>query len=205
MEAEGLRQRRRRETATEIHRATLELARDEGFDKVTVDAISARAGISQRTFFNYFSSKEAALVHGPFELAADRVLTFVAAGPCSPRQMLTDVIDLLMENMAELPPQREVMKEALTVASGHPSVLAAFLARVDHLAQQIADTIAERAGDRIDDVDDPTVIAALAVTAVRLGMDRWMATSPGPEGADSPAPHVHHIAVRMHAVMEGQS
>ena len=38
---ESLRTRRRRETEREIHLAALHLAREHGFDKVTVDMISA--------------------------------------------------------------------------------------------------------------------------------------------------------------------
>ncbi|WP_138470090.1 TetR/AcrR family transcriptional regulator [Poseidonocella sp. HB161398] len=60
-----LRERRRLETANEIQRATLRLAAERGLDHVTTEAIAAEAGISLRTFFNYYTNKEAASVGNP--------------------------------------------------------------------------------------------------------------------------------------------
>ena len=45
-----LRARRRLQTTTEIHDAALRLALEVGFDNVTIEQISAEAGVSQRTF-----------------------------------------------------------------------------------------------------------------------------------------------------------
>ncbi|WP_108260134.1 TetR/AcrR family transcriptional regulator [Mangrovicoccus ximenensis] len=60
-----LRERRRIETAREIQRATLRLATERGLDNVTTDAIAEAAGVSPRTFFNYYTNKEAASVGLP--------------------------------------------------------------------------------------------------------------------------------------------
>lgn len=58
----SLRERRQVETWTQIHTAALDLALSEGVAAATIDAIAERAGISRRTFFNYFPSKEDALL-----------------------------------------------------------------------------------------------------------------------------------------------
>lgn len=58
----SLRERRQVETWTQIHEAALDLALSGGLAATTVDAIAERAGISRRTFFNYFPSKEDALL-----------------------------------------------------------------------------------------------------------------------------------------------
>ncbi|WP_172329784.1 TetR/AcrR family transcriptional regulator [Mangrovicoccus sp. HB161399] len=60
-----LRERRRVETAREIQRATLRLAAQRGLEHVTTEAIAEAAGISPRTFFNYYTNKEAASVGQP--------------------------------------------------------------------------------------------------------------------------------------------
>lgn len=49
-------------TARSIERAAIELAGLHGVDHVTVDEICASVGISQRTFFNHFDTKEDALL-----------------------------------------------------------------------------------------------------------------------------------------------
>ncbi|WP_238654487.1 TetR/AcrR family transcriptional regulator [Rothia uropygialis] len=58
---EGLRERKRFETRRAIHEACLDLAEENGFSGFTVDEAAARAGISRRTFFNYFANKEDAI------------------------------------------------------------------------------------------------------------------------------------------------
>mgnify|MGYP002398817531 CR=1 FL=1 len=60
-----LRERRRQQTARDIQRATLDLAAAKGFENVTTEAIAEAAGISARTFFNYYTNKEAASVGLP--------------------------------------------------------------------------------------------------------------------------------------------
>lgn len=62
METTSLRERKKTETWHAIHNAAAELALDDDTRHVTVEAISSEAGISQRTFFNYFSTKEDAIL-----------------------------------------------------------------------------------------------------------------------------------------------
>jgi AcrR family transcriptional regulator len=59
---EGLRERKKAETHQALAKAALDLADRLGPDRVTVEAIADAAGVSPRTFFNYFSSKEDAIV-----------------------------------------------------------------------------------------------------------------------------------------------
>ncbi len=54
----GLRERKRQETLQRITETGLRLFMANGFDATTVDAIAAAAGISRRTFFHYFKSKD---------------------------------------------------------------------------------------------------------------------------------------------------
>ena len=55
---EGLRERKRRETLQRIAEAGLKLFVTNGYDATTLETIAEAAGISRRTFFYYFKSKE---------------------------------------------------------------------------------------------------------------------------------------------------
>lgn len=59
---EGLRERKRRETSQRIIQKGLRLFVKHGYDGTTLDAITEAAGISRRTFFYYFKSKEEVLL-----------------------------------------------------------------------------------------------------------------------------------------------
>lgn len=54
----GLREQKRQETRQRIVEASLRLFGAQGYDATTLDAIAATAGISRRTFFHYFKSKD---------------------------------------------------------------------------------------------------------------------------------------------------
>lgn len=58
----SLRERKKVETWTAIHEAAASLAHDRGLEQATVEAIAESAGVSPRTFFNYFPAKEDAVL-----------------------------------------------------------------------------------------------------------------------------------------------
>ena len=76
----GLRERKKAETRDALASAALRLADELGPDRVTVDEIAAAAGVSPRTFFNYFASKEDAIV-GSTESSTSRVVQELASRP----------------------------------------------------------------------------------------------------------------------------
>lgn len=70
-----LRTRRRQQTREEIVRTAFELFGREGYERVSMDAIAAAAGVSRATLFNYFPQKELMLR----EIAAARAAKLKAA------------------------------------------------------------------------------------------------------------------------------
>src|SRR5262249_45619952 len=61
-EQEGLRERKRRETLQRIAETGLKLFVANGYEATTLDAIAEAAGVSRRTIFYYFKSKEEILL-----------------------------------------------------------------------------------------------------------------------------------------------
>lgn len=66
--APGLRERKRRDTENRIELAAVRGALERGFEAVTVDEICEEAVISRSTFFNYFPSRNAAIVGRPMNV-----------------------------------------------------------------------------------------------------------------------------------------
>ncbi|MGO4186339.1 TetR/AcrR family transcriptional regulator [Pseudarthrobacter sp. TAF60_1] len=57
-----LRERKKVETWTVIHEAASSLAHERGLEQATVEVVAETAGVSPRTFFNYFPAKEDAVL-----------------------------------------------------------------------------------------------------------------------------------------------
>jgi AcrR family transcriptional regulator len=61
-EQQGLREKNRKETLQRIAETGLKLFMADGYEATTLDAITQASGISRRTFFYYFKSKEEILL-----------------------------------------------------------------------------------------------------------------------------------------------
>jgi AcrR family transcriptional regulator len=59
----GRRERKKRATRDMLRAAALDLVEGKGLAAVTVEAITEQAGVAPRTFFNYFASKEDAVIN----------------------------------------------------------------------------------------------------------------------------------------------
>jgi AcrR family transcriptional regulator len=194
----GLRERRRRQTSADIRGAAVRLVRERGFDKVTIEAICAEAGISVRTFFNYFPNKESAIVYGPSDIPEELVEEFVAAGPGSYSVVLDELIKLAAHHLRDMPPDRDQAETMLELAKTTPAMLAAFLADLERFQNHLIDIVARRQGMKPDE-EIPAVISALALTAIRSGIERW--TSGTPQDADdTPLPYVERAAALVNSI-----
>jgi len=194
----GLRERRRRQTSADIRDAAVRLALERGFDKVTIEEICVEAGISTRTFFNYFPNKESAIAYGPSDLPTNLAEDFVAAGAAPYRVVLAQLITLAAHHLRDMPPRREQAAAMLELAKTTPAVLAAFLADLERFQNQLTDIVARRQGMRPDD-EIPALISALALTAVRSGIERWASAEPQ-DADDTPMPHVERAAALVNSI-----
>ncbi len=68
---ESLRERTRRAVRAEIVDAAMDLFLHRGFDETTVDDIARSAGISRRSYFRYFATKDEALSEGLASIGAE--------------------------------------------------------------------------------------------------------------------------------------
>ncbi len=67
----GLRAQKKRRTKQDLATAAVDLLLSEGRDGATVASIAARAGVSTRTFHNYFAAREDAFLHFVEEIVAE--------------------------------------------------------------------------------------------------------------------------------------
>jgi len=194
----GLRERRRRQTSADIRGTAVRLAQERGFDKVTIEEICAEAGVSPRTFFNYFPNKESAIAYGPSDIPAELTAEFVAAGPAPYSVVLAELITLAAHHLRDMPPDREQAAGMLELAKTTPAVLAALLADLERFQNQLTDLVVRRQAMRRD-AEIPALISALALTAVRSGIERWASDEPK-DTDDTPMPYVERAAALVNSI-----
>jgi len=177
-DAPGLRERKRRATHRAIQIAALTLVADRGLDKVTIDDISSVADISPRTFFNYFASKEEALVgEGPRLPEPEAVEAFIEAGPAAP--LIGGIADLIVHGAESSLSDRETVTLRREVLKDYPQLFVLRMASMHQFEAGIEGIVARRIAN--DDPDGPADASGLhlrasLVTMVVVGVMRhaWM-------------------------------
>ena len=187
----GLRERKKRATRAALAEAAVRLAAEHGAEKVTVEAISAAAGVSVRTFFNYFDTRDDAFVVIDADAGA-RIRRSVREAPAalSPLEALRDA---MAAELAEAEQQHELWRLHAQVLHAAPHLLVrtlgAHLADETGLAEAVAARIraggpvtAEPASASASDEERrgaldlyPRLLAAVAGTAVRTSVEHWCA------------------------------
>ena len=162
-----LRQRRKLETTKLIHEAAMALARDNGVQSVTVEAICEAAGISQRTFFNYFAFKEAVFLLPPPPLPPEAVTRFVSGNA----DLMADLTDLMVAQAAEMNGKRWIGKLMREITQAYPLLIPLQMAEFHKFEVQLQTLIAGRLRTSTDDVRCATLAGAV-IGSVRSTFDR---------------------------------
>lgn len=171
----GLRERKKQATRRNIKRAAVRLALDRGPDQITVEAISEAADVSPRTFFNYFSSKEEALI-GEDEQVMTELREAILERPEdeSPLSTLRHAITASYVTHATNARRDEVLEHQRMVAA-YPSLLPRLLAKYAAYERVMADAMAIRFG--VDPAEDrrPALLAAVSIAVIRVALQGWAA------------------------------
>ena len=176
----GLRERKKAQTRRALTAAAIRLSIERGSpDRVTVEEISEAADVSPRTFFNYFSSKEDAVLgvdpERRTELRAELELRPADEAPVEAlRAALLSTAEGIDEN-AELWAQR------LQLVRDHPSLSAGYVASFADFERGMVEAMAARLGLDPDADLYPAIVVATALTIMRVTVKHWQATD-----ADTP-------------------
>ncbi|MHA6629386.1 TetR/AcrR family transcriptional regulator [Pseudonocardia sichuanensis] len=169
----GLRERKKQATREALRAAALRLALERGPENLRVDDIAEAAGVSPRTYNNYFASREQAIVAG---VTAEREVRVAAAvARRSPGTGLADaVIDAVVAHYTE-PPPSDV--DGLLLVTTSPALRTAYLEAVTTIEEPLAAAIAERGGG----IDRMTarVLAAGVAAATRIALQEWLRATGG--------------------------
>ena len=169
----GLRERKKLATRLALHEAALRLVAERGLDAVSVDDIAARADVSPRTFFNYFSTKDDAVV-GLDPTAPQHLAEQFAARPADETPVAA-IRAVHREMAAEMAQEPELWPLRMKVIDAHPALMTRLIAGFGESERVLAAAIAERTGSRDGTDVYPTLLAAVHACAMRTALHRWLA------------------------------
>jgi AcrR family transcriptional regulator len=174
----GLRDRKRAETRQRLESAAVTLVLRDGLDHATVDSISAMADVSSRTFFNYFDTKEDAVLGiRDSELDADAVAQHLA------RTDGADVIDstvtLLLSVISPSIEGKALHEQRHEVLRRHPQLFGRHVAQMTRMVEPLVDAVVaileHDAGGRPVERAQAEVLMGLCGSAVRSAVKEWVA------------------------------
>ena len=158
----GLRERKRIATRRAIQLAAISLVAENGLDRLTIDEIGRVADISPRTFFNYFPTKEAALVGDtPTMPASEFVERFLSAGPT--QTILNGIAELLVEASERVAEDHELTQRRRAVLKQHPQLFAMRMLTMKTFEEELRLVVAQRI-----ERDEPGLDTAALVSRSRL-------------------------------------
>ena len=168
----GLRERKKLATRLALHEAALRLVAERGLDRVSVDDIAERADVSPRTFFNYFTSKDDAVL-GLDPAAPARQAEALATRPAG-ESAVAAMRAVARDQALEMAEDRQLWPLRVQVIEAHPALVGRLVAAFGESDRVLAAAIAERTGTGVDDVL-PMLLAGVAGAAMRTALHRWFA------------------------------
>ena len=164
----GLRDRKRVRVHQALADAALRLFEERGFDNVTVDEIAARADVSRRTFFRYFSTKESVV----FARRDEQLEVFREAlrdhpeGFAAIREALLALGDDYTSRREQILAEQRLIRTAPSLMMHDHDMDRAFEGvMVEHLLDHTRRTVSDRRRARI--------LSAALIGAIRVCIEEW--------------------------------
>ena len=179
----SLTERRKADTRLAIARAAAARFAEHGASRVTAESIADAAGISLRTFYRYFRTKEDAVAPLLGIGATAWQDALAASSPGDPREAIPAIIDRLLIPVGSA--EREGLRwtRGLLRAMSEDPELRAVWHRVNHDSErQLREIIAALEGSDSDPFQ-VRLLAAAATDAIRLGLEHWAEEDVDPDGA----------------------
>ena len=169
-----MRERKKQATRDALRTAALRLALECGPENVRVDDIAEAAGVSPRTYNNYFSSREEAIVAAVTAQRESRIAEAISAQPAD--VPLADAVAAAIVDIYTTSGDDD--HAPLLLIATEPALRRAFLDTTAAVEPPLTTAIARRLGHT--DQDTARILAASVTAAVRIALERWLKPAPTP-------------------------
>lgn len=175
-----LRSRKRAATSLAIRRAAIALALDHGYENVTVEMICEASMVSQRTFFNYFGSREGVYLSAEKALpSAELVAGFVEGTGSS---VFGDLFNMIAGTVVDSDANLELFRARHQLIHQTPELLNQEKVRISEAEESFVGYVMARylfQGRSVaatpDLEDEARMVVSLVSGAMRYAMQKWVA------------------------------
>ena len=176
-----------------LEKAAMELFQERGYARTTVGDIAERAGLTERTFFRYFTDKREVLFSGSKELEQAIVARVVSAPEdAGPFEVVASAVEAAGAALQDLRDLAHVQARH-AILTEHPEVMERELIKMASLSTAMTNALHERG------ISEPTasVVAEAGIAVFKVGFERWVsAKKPGQLAA-----HIRAAAESLKGVM----
>ncbi len=156
-----------------LRRAALDLYSERGFEQTTVQDIADRAGVTERTFFRYFTDKREVLfdgLHALEDVIVAAVMSAPAEASAKPMKLAMDSLQAATPFFAE---RYDYAKQRAGVIAANPGLQEREFLKLSSMALGVATALKARGvGDSAADIAGDT-----AVVVFQQGFQRWIGGS----------------------------
>jgi AcrR family transcriptional regulator len=152
-----------------LEQAALELFAEQGFAATTVPQITARAGLTTRTFFRHFADKREVLFAGEENLPA-LVARVMSEAPAAAGPMAVTAYGLETVAAEVFEGRLENLRARRAVVQADEGLRERELRKWSVLSEAVSRGFRDRGADELT----AALAAELAVTAFRLALTRWL-------------------------------
>jgi AcrR family transcriptional regulator len=174
----SLRQRKKLATRRALQRFALDLVAERGYSRVTIEDIAEAADVSPRTFFNYFPSKEAALVGAdPERTESLRQRLIDEPADKTPlealRTVMVEEVRRLADELTELGGEPADWVCRMKLAMADPHLRAAQAAHMTQIERAVVAGLSERLGTEPGNDLYAILLASTAIGLMRAVISIW--------------------------------
>ena len=170
MSAPNRHELRRRSTHEALRQAALKSFARKGFANVTVTELAAEAGVTERTFFRHFPTKEAVLFQD-YETQLEWLAEALARRPAS-----ESLFDAVLASVAAFPHDLEVVRQAATARSeliGADRIASHLRVVQSSFARVLTDFVKKRNPDAADIELAAEVAGSALASALVAAVEHW--------------------------------
>ena len=150
--------------------AAVNLFSEKGFDETTVDDIAQASGVSRRSFFRYFSSKNDLMAHS---IVSYGTALADAIHACPRTHSRSEVFRETVRTVAQQSAPGSRTRKIMRIAAKYPAAREAQLTRLAEIQEHVAEVFAERLGISSPGDPRPHLLAGLTLTALSATFRMW--------------------------------